>query len=130
MQLSVLNASTVAEIDAAFTAAVGAKVQGMIVSADPFFDTQRVLLVEVAAREKFPTIYFEEEFLNAGGLGILIGDGQLPNPGLEKIFEAYYSFALPSDMRVSFDYQFITNPAYNADRGPVHIFSGRVHGEF
>ena len=24
----------------------------------------------------------------------------------------------------------ITNPAYNADRGPVHIFSGRIHGEF
>ena len=28
------------------------------------------------------------------------------------------------------DYQFITNPAYNADRGPVHVFSGRFHGEF
>jgi high affinity Mn2+ porin len=28
------------------------------------------------------------------------------------------------------DYQFIANPAYNADRGPVSIFSGRLHGEF
>ena len=28
------------------------------------------------------------------------------------------------------DYQLITNPAYNADRGPVHVFSGRFHGEF
>jgi hypothetical protein len=33
-------------------------------------------------------------FLNAGGLGILIGDGQLPNYGTEKILEAYYSYAL------------------------------------
>ena len=62
---------------------------------------------------------------NAGGLGVLIGDGQLPNSGLEKIFEAYYSYAHSSDMRVSFDYQFITNPAYNTDRGPVNVFVGR-----
>jgi putative ABC transport system substrate-binding protein len=68
VQLSVFNASTVAEINAAFAAAVGSKVQGMIVSADPFFDTQRALLVEVAAREKLPSIYFEDEFPNAGGL--------------------------------------------------------------
>ena len=35
-----------------------------------------------------------QAFFNAGGLGILIGDGQLPNPGLEQIIEAYYSYAL------------------------------------
>jgi len=68
VKLSVFNASIVPEINAAFAAAVGAKVQGMIVSADPFFDTQRALLVAVAAREKLPTIYFEDEFPNAGGL--------------------------------------------------------------
>ena len=33
-------------------------------------------------------------------------------------------------MTLTFDYQFITNPAYNADRGPVSIFSGRLHAEF
>jgi putative ABC transport system substrate-binding protein len=67
VQLSVFNASTVTEIEAAFSAAV-AKVHGMIVSADPFFDTQRARLVAVAAREKLPSIYFEDEFPNAGGL--------------------------------------------------------------
>jgi high affinity Mn2+ porin len=71
-----------------------------------------------------------QAFLNAGGLGILIGDGQLPNPGLEKIFETYYSYALSPDMRVSFDYQFIANPAYNRDRGPVNTFAGRFHAQF
>jgi high affinity Mn2+ porin len=69
-------------------------------------------------------------FFDAGGLGILIGDGQLPNPGPERIFEAYYSYALPSNMRVSFDYQFIANPAYNTDRGPVNVFAGRFHARF
>ena len=56
-------------------------------------------------------------YFNAGGLGILIGDGQLPNPG-SRIFETYYSYALSPDMRVSFDYQFIANPAYNTDQRP------------
>jgi high affinity Mn2+ porin len=69
-------------------------------------------------------------FLNAGGLGILVGDGQLPNYGTEKILEAYYSYALTSSTRLTFDYQFISNPGYNADRGPVNVFAGRVHWQF
>jgi high affinity Mn2+ porin len=71
-----------------------------------------------------------QAFLNAGGLGILIGDGQLPNPGLEQIFEAYYSYALTAAMRLSFDYQFVNNPAYNRDRGPVNAFAVRLHAQF
>ena len=40
-----------------------------------------------------------EAFLNAGGLGILVGDGQLPNPGLEQIVEIYYSYALSASTK-------------------------------
>ena len=69
-------------------------------------------------------------FLNAGGLGILIGDGQLTNYGMEKIFEAYYSYALTTSTRLTFDYQFINDPGYNADRGPVNIFAVRFHWQF
>jgi high affinity Mn2+ porin len=69
-------------------------------------------------------------FLNAGGLGILIGDGQLTNYGLEKIFEAYYSIALNASTRLAFDYQFIANPGYNADRGPANVFAARAHWQF
>ena len=71
-----------------------------------------------------------EAYFNAGGLGIVIGDGQLPNPGLEEIVEAYYSYALSSATKVSYDYQLIANPAYNTDRGPVNIFAGRFHTQF
>lgn len=71
-----------------------------------------------------------QQFFNAGGLGILIGDGQLPHPGLEQIIEAYYSYALSASTRVSVDYQFIANPAYNTDRGPVNVFGGRFHWQF
>ncbi len=69
------------------------------------------------------------DFLAAGGLGPLIGDGQL-NYRRERILETYYAYALGKALTLTADYQFVTNPAYNADRGPVHIFSGRLHGEF
>ena len=71
-----------------------------------------------------------QAFFNAGGLGILIGDGQLPNPGLEQIIEAYYSYALTASTRLSADYQFIVNPAYNTQRGPANVFAGRLHAQF
>jgi len=69
-------------------------------------------------------------FLNAGGLGILIGDGQLTNYGLEKILEAYYTIALNASTRLTFDYQLIANPGYNADRGPANVFAARAHWQF
>ena len=71
-----------------------------------------------------------QAFFNAGGLGILIGDGQLPNPGLEEILETYYSYALTPATKVSFDYQFINNPAYNTQRGPANAFAVRLHTQF
>lgn len=69
------------------------------------------------------------DFLAAGGKGLLIGDGRL-NYGTERILETYYALALSKAFTFTADYQLITNPAYNADRGPVSIFSGRLHGEF
>jgi len=69
------------------------------------------------------------DFLAAGGLGLLIGDGQL-NYRPEQIFEAYYAYSIMKGVTFTADYQFVSNPAYNADRGPVSIFSGRLHGEF
>ena len=69
------------------------------------------------------------DFIAAGGLGVLIGDGAL-NYRRERVLEAYYAYALTKAITLTADYQLITNPAYNADRGPVHIFSGRLHGEF
>ena len=61
--------------------------------------------------------------------GLLIGDGQL-NYRTERILEAYYAYSVIKGVTMTADYQLITNPAYNADRGPVSIFSGRLHAEF
>jgi high affinity Mn2+ porin len=69
-------------------------------------------------------------FLNAGGLGILLGDGQLTNYSTEKIFEVYYSIALNASTKLTVDYQFIANPGYNADRGPANVVAARAHWQF
>jgi high affinity Mn2+ porin len=68
-------------------------------------------------------------YLQAGGLGILVGDGQLPHPGPEEIVETYYRLPVKS-WQVTADYQFIVNPAYNRDRGPVSVISLRLHAQF
>ena len=70
-----------------------------------------------------------QAYFAAGGLGILIGDGAL-NYRPEKVLESYYSYSLNKWSALTFDYQFVVDPAYNADRGPVHIFAGRYHAEF
>lgn len=69
------------------------------------------------------------DFIAAGGLGVLVGDGRL-NYRQERLIEAYYAYAITPKLTATADYQFIVNPAYNADRGPVSIFSARLHGEF
>jgi len=71
-----------------------------------------------------------KRFFAAGGLGILVGDGRLLRSGPESIFETYYSFAAFSGAKLTLDYQFINNPAYNRERGPVSVFGVRAHIEF
>ena len=68
-------------------------------------------------------------YLQKGGYGFLIGDGKL-NYGSEQIFETYYSCHLTKQIFLSPDYQFVINPAYNKDRGPVHIVGLRLHADF
>jgi high affinity Mn2+ porin len=69
------------------------------------------------------------EFLQAGGTDMLDGDGVL-NYGSEKILETYYDFQVCTAVHMALDYQFITNPAFNRDRGPVSVFGARLHWEF
>jgi high affinity Mn2+ porin len=70
-----------------------------------------------------------QRYLNAGGLGILVGDGRLPHPGDERIVEAYYAVGLGKGVTLTFDNQVVGNPAYNRDRGPVDVLSLRLHLE-
>jgi len=70
-----------------------------------------------------------EEYLAAGGIGILTGDGAL-NYGHEKNVELYYDHKISKYFHAALDYQFVDDPAYNKDRGPVPgIFGIRLHYE-
>jgi len=68
-------------------------------------------------------------YLAAGGISYFIGDGALAYRP-ETIAEIYYNWNVARGFWVSFDWQRIRNPAYNADRGPVSIGSVRLHLEF
>lgn len=68
-------------------------------------------------------------YLAAGGLGILVGDGQLPHPGNEEIIETYYRLPLIG-WQTTGDYQLVINPGYNRDRGPVSVVSVRIRAQF
>lgn len=68
-------------------------------------------------------------FLKAGGYGFIIGDGTL-NYGQETVIETYYNAHLSKYFWLTVNYQFVKNPAYNKDRGPVHVFGLRGHIEF
>jgi high affinity Mn2+ porin len=68
-------------------------------------------------------------YLAKGGYGFIIGDGKL-NYGSEQIIEAYYSINLLKHLFITPDYQFVINPGYNRDRGPVNLFALRMHLAF
>jgi carbohydrate-selective porin OprB len=69
-----------------------------------------------------------QRYLEAGGSGFFIGDGKL-NYHPEQILEGYYSWNVARSLWLSADYQYMRNPAYNADRGPVSIAGVRLHWE-
>jgi len=69
------------------------------------------------------------EYLAEGGYGFIIGDGAL-NYGNECILEVNYLAQMTKNLWLTPDYQFVLNPAYNKDRGPVHVFGLRLHIEY
>jgi carbohydrate-selective porin OprB len=68
-------------------------------------------------------------YLALGGVDGFIGDGHL-RQAPEGVVEGFYSVNLLKAIWLSGDYQYLWNPGFNADRGPVHIFGARIHAEF
>jgi len=78
LQIQVLNASTSREIEAAFAALVRDRADALFVSSDATFNTRRVQLAILAARDRIPAVYGSREVVEAGGLmsyGANIVDG-------------------------------------------------------
>jgi hypothetical protein len=70
-----------------------------------------------------------QNYLHFGGLGFLLGDGNL-NYGRETIPEGYYNWHAWRGLFYSLDIQYISNPGYNRDRGPAWVGSVRAHVDF
>jgi len=67
-QLRVLNVSTEADIDEAFSTLVQIRARGLVVSGNPFLNSKRNKLIALAARHAIPAIYEPRESTTAGGL--------------------------------------------------------------
>jgi high affinity Mn2+ porin len=70
-----------------------------------------------------------QNYLADGGLGFLLGDGKV-NYGRENILESYYTLHVWRGLYVAPGAQYIVDPGYNRDRGPVFVGSFRAHMEF
>ncbi len=70
-----------------------------------------------------------QNYLHYGGLGFLLGDGNL-NYGRENIVEGYYNWHTWRGLFYAVDVQHINDPGYNRDRGPAWVGSVRAHVEF
>jgi hypothetical protein len=68
-------------------------------------------------------------YLAMGGVDGFVGDGRL-RKAPEGVLEAFYSVNFVKAFWLAGDYQYLWNPGFNADRGPVHILSGKIHAEF
>lgn len=70
-----------------------------------------------------------KRYLEGGGYGFIIGDGAL-NYAPEMISDIYYKAHVADHVSLSGIYQPIINPGYNHDRGPVNVFTARLHVAF
>ena len=70
-----------------------------------------------------------QDYLRLGGLGFLLGDGNLKY-GRENIVESYYTWHAWRGLFYTLDVQHINNPGYNRDRGPAWVGGARAHVDF
>jgi putative ABC transport system substrate-binding protein len=65
--ITILNASTIGDIDAAFATYGRIHADALFIATDPFFLTRAAQLIVMAARYAVPTLYVRREFATAGG---------------------------------------------------------------
>jgi high affinity Mn2+ porin len=114
------NTEAWAYTDANYSASLGASIAGRAWTRPA--DTIGLMGVASGASRA------HQRFLEAGGAGILDGDGSLTY-GVETVLETYYDCTLWRSVHVAVDYQLVADPAFNRARGPVSVFGARLHWE-
>jgi putative ABC transport system substrate-binding protein len=68
LQIQILNATTVGEIDAAFVTLARDRPDALFVAGDGFFSSRRGQFATLAARDRIPAAYSERDYVAVGGL--------------------------------------------------------------
>jgi putative ABC transport system substrate-binding protein len=68
LQIQVLNATTIGEIDAAFAVLARERPDALYVSTDAFFGSRRLQFATLTARDRIPAVYSNREYVDSGGL--------------------------------------------------------------
>jgi putative ABC transport system substrate-binding protein len=68
MQIRILNASTIGDIEAAFATLARERPDALFVTPDPFLFSRRAQITTLAARERIVAAYSRREYVAAGGL--------------------------------------------------------------
>ena len=111
LQLRVLKATTIGEIDAAFAALAHERPDALFVGPDGFFSSRRVQLAILAARERIPASYTQRGYVAAGGL-MSYGTDQLEMSRQVGVYTgSILKGAKPSDLPVlqSTRFEFVIN---------------------
>jgi putative ABC transport system substrate-binding protein len=68
LQIQILNATTIGEIDAAFATLAHERPDAIFVASNAFFTSRRAQLVTLTARDKIPASFANRDIVEAGGL--------------------------------------------------------------
>ena len=114
LKLTVLNAPTIAGIEAAFAAMVEQRAGAMMVGAGPFFINQRTQIVALAAQHAIPCMYSDPAAVSIGGLinyGNVLTDAYRRNGAyVGRILKGDKPGDLPVDRATKFDSSSISRP--------------------
>ncbi len=69
------------------------------------------------------------DYLGMGGIDGFVGDGAITQ-GTERALDLFYNVNYRKGFWFSGDFQHISNPGFNLARGPLNVYSLRIHGEF
>ena len=68
LQIQILNATTIGEIDAAFATLARERPDALFVAPDAFFTSRRVQFATLTARDRIPATYSQRDLVDSGGL--------------------------------------------------------------
>ena len=100
MQLHSIEVSSVDEFEAAFKAAIKSGSGALALMASPFFYSNQKQFVELATKNRLPTVYPREEFIAAGGLMSYGSDGKESFKRAASMVDKILKGANPADLPV------------------------------